>query len=32
MWVAVTRINDSGPWHRRGLCRLRGDGDGVGRG
>jgi len=32
MWVAVTRINDSGPWHRRGLRRLRGDGDGVGRG
>ena len=32
MWVAGTRVNDSGPWHRRGLGRLRGDGDGVGRG
>jgi hypothetical protein len=32
MWVAVTRIDDSGLWHRRGWRRLRGDGDGVGRG
>ena len=32
MWAAVTRIKDSGPWHRRGLRGLRGDGDGVGRG
>jgi hypothetical protein len=32
MWAAVTRINDSGPWHRRGLRGPRGDGDGVGRG
>jgi hypothetical protein len=32
MWVAGTRVNDSGPWHRRGLSRLRGDGDDVGRG
>jgi hypothetical protein len=32
MRAAVTRVNDSGLWHRRGLRRLRGDGDGVGRG
>jgi hypothetical protein len=32
MWAAVIWINDNGPWRGRGLRRLRGDGDGVGRG